>query len=69
MLGIKMLKVNSILKAEHDLEQCAHIPQKRGRSHSQNHLGQNNFIKIQIPYLKGTRKGCGERTKAKTNAS
>jgi hypothetical protein len=70
MLRIKMLKINSILKVEHDLEQCAHILRKRGQSHSQNHLGQNNFIKTHTPYLKGHhKKKHGEKTKAETNAS
>jgi hypothetical protein len=30
MLTVKMQKTNAILKVEHDLEQCAHIFQKRG---------------------------------------
>jgi len=39
-------KTNMILKVEHDLEQCAHIPQKKGRHHLHNHLGQNTFVKF-----------------------
>jgi hypothetical protein len=42
-----------ILKVEHDLEQCAHIPKKKGQSHSYNHLEQNNFVKAHTPYLRG----------------
>ncbi len=58
-----------ILKVEHDLEQCAHIPWQRGQNHSHNHLGQNKFIKVHTSYSKGQRKKKhGEWTKAKTNA-
>jgi hypothetical protein len=52
MLGIEMHKTNAILKVEHDLEQCAHIPRKKGQNHSQNYLGQNSPVKVHTPYLK-----------------
>ncbi len=42
-----------ILKVEHDLIQCAHIPQRRGQNHLQNHLGQNSLIEVHTPYPKG----------------
>jgi hypothetical protein len=51
-----MQKVNAIVKAEHVFEQCAHIFRKKGQSHSQNHLKQNNHIKAHPPYPKGHRK-------------
>ncbi len=51
-----MQKTNVILKVEHDLKQCAHIPRRKGQRHSQNHLGQNNFIKAHTPYPKGHQK-------------
>jgi hypothetical protein len=53
MLRIEMQKKNTILKVQHDLKQCAHTPQKRGESHSQNHLGKNNLIKTHTPYSRG----------------
>jgi len=52
-LKIKMQKINAILKVEHDLTQCAHIFQKIGCNHLQNHLGQNNLVKTHTPYSKG----------------
>ncbi len=65
-----MQKSNVILKVEHDLEQCTHIPWRRGRKHSYNHLRQNNFIEVHTPYpKKSLEKRCGERTKVETNAS
>ncbi len=42
--NVKSRNANTILKVEHDLKQCAHIPQKIGQMHLQNHLGQNNFV-------------------------
>ncbi len=51
-----MQKINMILKVEHDLEQCAHILRKKGQNHLQNHLGQNNIIKVHTPYLRGHQK-------------
>jgi len=51
-----MQKVNTILKVEHDFEQCAHIPRKKCQNHLQNHLRQNNFIKAHTPYLRGHQK-------------
>ncbi len=48
-----MQNANVILKVEHDLEQCAHIPQKRGQSHLHNHLGKNSFVKAHTPCPKG----------------
>jgi hypothetical protein len=53
MLRIEMQKKNTILKVQHDLKQCAHTPQKRGQSHSQNHLGKHNLIKAHTPYSRG----------------
>jgi hypothetical protein len=47
-----MSQTNVIHMKEHDHEQCAHIFQKIDQNHLQNHLGQNNFIKVHIPYLK-----------------
>jgi len=41
-------KTNTILKMEYDLEQCAHILQKKGQIHLQNHLGQNSFVKVHL---------------------
>ncbi len=41
-----------ILKVEHDFEQCAHIPRRKGQNHLQNHLRQNSFIKVHTPYPK-----------------
>ncbi len=43
-----MPQKNVIHMGEHDHEQCVHIFQKI----NQNHLGQNNFIKVHTPYLK-----------------
>ncbi len=37
---------------EHDHEQCAHMHKKSNQSHSHNHLGQNNIVKVHIPHLK-----------------
>jgi len=56
MLKIEMQKINTILKVEHDLKQCAHIPQKKGQSHSYNHLRKNNLIKAHTLYRRGHRK-------------
>jgi len=33
---------------EYDLEQCAHVLFKKGQIHLQNHLWQNNFIKVHL---------------------
>jgi hypothetical protein len=56
MLKVEMQKTNTILKVEHGLKQCAHIPQKIGQIHSHNHLRKNNFIKVHTPYPRGHRK-------------
>jgi hypothetical protein len=37
---------------EHEHKKCAHILQKLYQNHLQNHLGQNNFIKVHTPYFK-----------------
>jgi hypothetical protein len=49
---------------------CPHTL-KKSQNHSQNHLGQNNLVKVHTPYMKGQppKERCGEWTKAKINAS
>jgi len=51
-----MQKKKIILKLEYDPRQCAHIPRKIGRNHSQNLLGQNNLVKAHTPYSSGQKK-------------
>jgi hypothetical protein len=44
-----MQKINMILKVEHDFKQCIHIFLKTGPNNSQNHFGQNDFVKVYTP--------------------
>jgi hypothetical protein len=46
-------KKRKILKVEYDLKQYAHIPLGKGGNYSQNHLGQNNLMKVHTPYPRG----------------
>jgi len=47
---------NGIVKSKHDTEggiwlpTMWHIPWKKGWNHLQNHLGQNNLIKVRTPW-------------------
>jgi len=47
-----MSKANVIPKVEHD-NQSAHMLRKIGQIRSQNHLRQNNLVKVHTPYPKG----------------
>jgi hypothetical protein len=56
------------LKVEHDLEQCAHILQKKCQNHFIESFETKQYLKSSYTIPKGPlEKKCGKRTKPKIN--